>query len=85
MVFQIEQISSGLGPSAVKPPNAPKRPKLSFAAVTGDQVVFKDGIRPPHTPLQVALWGNAQLLPEKLADPLSQFRKQPVDNRVGLR
>ena len=76
VVFQIEWIASGLGPSTVElalPLNATEGPKLSFSAVIGDQVVCKDGIQLPHTPLPVALWGYEQLLPEVVADPCGQF------------
>ena len=76
VVFQIERIASGLGPSTVElalPLNATKCPKLSFAAVVGDQVVLKDGIQLPHTPLQVAFGGDAQLLPKIFSDPRGQF------------
>ena len=47
VVFQIERIASRLRPSTVElalPLNAAKRPKLSLAALAGDQVVFPDGI-----------------------------------------
>ena len=47
VVFQIEWIASGLGPSAVEltlPLNAPEGPKLPFATVIGHQVVLKDSI-----------------------------------------
>ena len=87
VVFQIEWIASGLGPSAVEltlPLNAPEGPKLPFATVIGHQVVLKDRIQLPHTPLQVTLGGNEQLLSEILTDPRSQFSRQPAENRVGF-
>ena len=47
VVFQIEWIASGLGPSAVEltlPLNAPESPKLPFATVIGHEVVLQDRI-----------------------------------------
>ena len=64
---QIEGIASCLGPSPVEltlPLNTAKGPKLSFAAMAGDQVIFQDGIQLPRSPLSVALGGYAQLLPK---------------------
>ena len=84
---QVEGIASCLGPSAVVltlPLNAAECPKLSFAAVAGDQVVFQDGIQLPCCPLEAAHGGYAQLLPMVIADPCCQFRRQPAENRVGF-
>ena len=47
VVFQIEWIASGLGPSAVEltlPLNALEGPKLPFATVIGHEVVLQDRI-----------------------------------------
>ena len=87
VVFQIERIASGLGPSTVElalPLNATKGPKLSFATVIGDQVVLKDGIQLPHSPLLITLGRYAQLLLKVLTDPCCQFGRQPAKNRVGF-
>ncbi len=87
VIFQIEGIASRLGPSTVElalPLNAAKRPKLSLAALAGDQVVFQDGIQLPCSPLRAALGGYEQLLPKVLADPRGQFRRQPADDWVGF-
>ena len=76
VVFHIERVASGLQPTTVEltlPLNATEGPKLSFSAVIGDQVVCKDGILLPHTPLPVALGGYEQLLPKVVADPFGQF------------
>ena len=73
---QVEWIASCLGPSAVEltlPLNAAECPKLSFAAVAGDQVVFQDGIQLPCRPLEAALGGYAQFKPMVIADPSCQF------------
>ena len=73
---QVEWIASCLGPSAVEltlPLNAAECPKLSFAAVAGDQVVCQDGIQLPCRPLEAALWGYAQFKPMVIADPSCQF------------
>ena len=74
--FHIERIASDLQPTTVEltlPLNATEGPKLSFSSLIGDQVVCKDGIQPPHTPLPVALGGYEQLLPKVVADPCGQF------------
>jgi hypothetical protein len=58
---QVEGIASCLGPSAVVLTlalNAAEYPKLSFAAVAGDQVVLKDGIQLPCCSLEAALRGG---------------------------
>ena len=47
VVFHIERIASGLGPSTVEltlPLNAPEGPKLPFATVIGHEVVLQDRI-----------------------------------------
>ena len=65
---QVEWIASCLGPSAVEltlPLNAAECPKLSFAAVAGDQVVFQDGIQLPCRPLEAALGASAAASPQK--------------------
>ena len=76
VVFHIERIASGLQPTTVEltlPLNATEGPKLSFSAVIGDQLICKDGIQLPHTPLPVALGGYEQLLPKVVANPCCQF------------
>ena len=76
VVFHIERIASGLQPTTVEltlPLNATEGQKLSFSSLIGDQVVCKDGIQLPHTPLPVALGGYEQLLPKVVADPCGQF------------
>ncbi len=58
----VEWIASCLGPPTVEltlPLNAAGCPKLSFAAVAGDQVVVQDGIQLPCRPLEAALRGYA--------------------------
>ena len=60
VVFQIEQIASGPCPSTVELAlllNATEGPKLSFATVVqvGDQVVLKDGIQLPNSPLLITI------------------------------
>ena len=60
VAFQIERVASCLGPSTVEltlPLNAAECPKLSFAAVAGDQIVCQDGIQLPCRPLEAALGG----------------------------
>ena len=76
VVCQVEWIALCLGPSTVEltlPLNAAECPKLSFAALAGDQVVFQDGIQLPCCPLKAALGGYAQLMPMAIADPSCQF------------
>ena len=87
MVFHIELITLGLGPTTVElalPLNATEGPKLSFATVIGDQVVLKVGIQLPHSPLLITLGRYAQLLLKVLADPCCQFGRQPAKNQVGF-
>ncbi len=84
---QVEGIASCLWPPAVALPlplNAAECPKLPFAALAEDQVVFQDDIQLPCCPLEAALGGYAQLLPMVIADPSCQFRRQPAENRVGF-
>jgi hypothetical protein len=74
---QVEGIASCLWPPAVAltlPLNAAECPKLSFAALAEDQVVFQDGIQLPCRPLEAALGGYAQLLPMVIADPSCKGR-----------
>ena len=87
VVFQIEQIASGPCPSTVElalPLNATEGPKLSFTSVVGDQVVLKDGIQLPNSPLLITLGRYAQLLLKVLANPCCQFGRQPAKNQVGF-
>ena len=87
VVFQIERIASGRCPSTVElalPLNATKGPKLSSAAVVGDQVVLKDGVQLPNSPLLITLGRYAQLLLTVLANPCCQFGRQPAKNQVGF-
>ena len=78
VVFQIERIA--LGPSSCSstvelalPLNATESPKLSFATVVGDQVVLKDGVQLPNSPLLITLGRYAQLLLKVFTDPCCQF------------
>ena len=74
---RVEGIASCLWPPAVAltlPLNAAECPKLSFAALAEDQVVFQDGIQLPCLPLEAALGGYAQLLPMVIADPSCKGR-----------
>ena len=67
VVFQIERIASRLGPSTVElalPLNAAKRPKLSLAALAGDQVVFQDGINSPAVHSRSRLGGMCSSCPK---------------------
>ena len=87
VVFQIERIASGPCSSTVElalPLNATESPKLSFAAVVGDQAVLKDGLQLPNSPLLITLGRYVQLLLKVLTDPCCQFGRQPAKNRVGF-
>jgi hypothetical protein len=57
VALQIEWIASRLGLSTVEltiPLNATECPKLPFAPVAGNQVVFQDGVQLPCSP---PAWG----------------------------
>ena len=81
---QVEGIASCPWPSAVAltlPLNAAECPKLSFAALAEDQVVFQDGIQLPCRPLEAALGGYAQLMPMFIADPT--LSKLPISKSTS--
>ncbi len=87
VAFQIERIALCLGPSTVEltlPLNATECPKLPFAPVAGNQVVFQDGVQLPCSPLHVALGRYLQLLPKILTNPCCKLCRQPADNRMGF-
>ncbi len=65
-----------IGPSAVEltlPLNAAKRPKLSFATVVGDQVVFQDSIQLPAVHSMPLLGGMPSSCPWLLLIKAASF------------
>ena len=76
VAYQVEGISSHLGPSAVALPLqliAAEFPKLSFAALAEDQVILQDGIQLPCNSLEAALGLYVLLMFIVIANPSCQF------------